>query len=127
MFLTGSWGTVSDYGWDMRDVQVVCRQLGLGAAVKALGGAFFGWGRGPIKRSKVDCIGHETALGWCRHLDWNRLPRSHSRDASVVCQGIYTIIYIYIYMYIYIMQLSQCHMYTRYIYSVEIIHDIVAH
>jgi hypothetical protein len=87
MFLTGSWGTVSDYGWDMRDAKVVCRQLGLGAAVKALGGAFFGWGRGPIKRSKVDCIGHETALGWCRHLDWNRLPHSHSRDASVVCQG----------------------------------------
>ena len=25
------------------------------------------------------------------------------------------------------MKLSQCHMYTRYIYSVEIIHDIVAH
>ena len=86
-YFAGSWGTVCDYGWDMRDAKVVCRQLGLGAAVKALGGAFFGQGGGPTMFSNVDCIGHETTLGWCLHSGWKGRGCSHSRDANVICKG----------------------------------------
>ena len=88
-YYAGSWGTVCDDGWDIRDAKVVCRQLGLGEAVKATRGASFGRGVGSTILSKVDCIGHETALGWCLHSGWKKRSCSHSRDASVVCKGKY--------------------------------------
>ena len=86
-YFAGSWGSVCDDGWDMRDAKVVCRQLGLGAAVKAIGGAFFGQGGGPTMLSNVNCTGHETALGWCLHSGWKGRSCSHSRDANVICKG----------------------------------------
>ena len=71
----------------MRDAKVVCRQLGLGEPLKAIGGAFFGQGGGPTMLSNVDCIGHETTLGWCLHSGWKGRSCSHSRDANVICKG----------------------------------------
>ena len=86
-YFAGTWGTVCDDGWDMNDAKVVCRQLGLGEAVKAVGSALFGQGRGHTMLSNVDCIGHESALGWCLHSGWRGRTCSHSKDASVVCKG----------------------------------------
>ena len=87
-YYAGTWGTVCDDGWDINDAKVVCRQLGLGEAVKAVGGALFGQGQGYTMLSNVDCIGHESALGWCLHSGWRRRNCSHSKDAGVICKGI---------------------------------------
>ena len=84
-YYAGSWGTVCDTGWDMNNAKVVCRQLGLGGAVRATTGTFFGRGTGRAILSNVDCTGSETALGWCLHSGWN--SRSCSQAAGVVCKG----------------------------------------
>ena len=81
----GSWSTVCDTGWGLNDAKVVCRQLGLGGAVRATTGSFFGRGTGRAILSNVDCTGSETALGWCLHSGWS--SRSCSQTAGVVCNG----------------------------------------
>ena len=84
-YYAGSWSTVCDNGWDLNDAKVVCRQLGLGGAVRATTGSFFGRGIGRAILSNVDCTGNETALGWCLHSGW--ISRSCSQTAGVVCEG----------------------------------------
>ena len=84
-YYAGSWSSVCDDGWDLNDAKVVCRQLGLGGAVRATTGSVFGRGTGRAILSNVDCTGNETALGWCLHSGW--ISRSCSQTAGVVCEG----------------------------------------
>ncbi|XP_069315914.1 deleted in malignant brain tumors 1 protein-like [Eulemur rufifrons] len=81
----GSWGTVCDANWDTWDADVVCRQLGCGRSVAALGGAHFGQGSGKILFGDADCIGLELYLSRCPHSEWYHHECSHGDDASVVC------------------------------------------
>ncbi|CAI5655015.1 unnamed protein product [Oreochromis niloticus] len=80
----GSWGTVCDDAWDLKDAAVVCRQLNCGTALSATTDAHFGEGTGPIWLRRVDCSGHERSLSEC---DLNRSQPScgHSKDAGVLC------------------------------------------
>ena len=84
-YYAGSWGTVCDVGWDLNAAKVVCRQLGLGRALRATTGSFFGRGNSRTVLYNVDCTGNETALGWCLHSGWN--SRSCSQAAGVICEG----------------------------------------
>ena len=44
IFFNGEWGTVCDDGWDDTDAGVVCRQLGFGSSVTAIGSSWL-WSR----------------------------------------------------------------------------------
>uniref|UniRef100_A0A674K0A5 SRCR domain-containing protein n=1 Tax=Terrapene triunguis TaxID=2587831 RepID=A0A674K0A5_9SAUR len=77
------WGTVCDPNWDMEDAKVVCKQLGCGSAVSALGNAHFGEGSGRTWLFLVDCGGDESALWDCSHRGWGSC--SHANDASAIC------------------------------------------
>uniref|UniRef100_A0A8B9S4S3 SRCR domain-containing protein n=1 Tax=Apteryx owenii TaxID=8824 RepID=A0A8B9S4S3_APTOW len=88
VFHDQQWGTICDDSWDLTDAQVVCRQLGCGAAVSAAGSAWFGQGTGQIWLDDVNCSGAETVLTECRVRPWGDHNCNHGEDAGVECSGI---------------------------------------
>ena len=80
----GEWGTMDDDNWSIEDVSVVCRQLGCGAAIGFLGGAYFGLGLGPIWLLYISCSGVESTVSDCRHSnikDHHNDSYTHDWDA----------------------------------------------
>ncbi|XP_037396103.1 scavenger receptor cysteine-rich type 1 protein M130-like [Pygocentrus nattereri] len=88
VFYNAEWGSVCDDLWDIRDAQVVCRQLGCGPALSADGSAVFGAGKGPIWLNRVKCRGNEIHLWDCPHSLKKHTECSHRQDAGVTCKDI---------------------------------------
>ena len=87
IYYNGSWGTVCDDDWDIKDARVVCRQLGYPIALSAPHSARFGQGSGKIWLDDVQCRGNETSILNCRHRPWGVHNCGHSEDASVICSS----------------------------------------
>ena len=85
VFYHGIWGTVCDDDWDLRDANVVCRQLGFPGAVAASTSAAFGQGVGQIWMDDVRCTGYENSLTECGHRGWGIHNCAHSEDAGAMC------------------------------------------
>ena len=81
----GSWGTICDTRWDLRDARVVCRMLGFDGALGAPGSATFGQGSGCIHLYDVGCDGTEDNLAVCAHTGSQRYSCNHTSDAGAVC------------------------------------------
>ncbi|XP_022810214.1 deleted in malignant brain tumors 1 protein-like, partial [Stylophora pistillata] len=86
VFYNGTWGTICDDYWDLREADVICRQLGYDGALSAPGDAAFGQGTGQIWLDDVECVGHETVIAQCNHKGWGIHNCGHYSDASVVCR-----------------------------------------
>uniref|UniRef100_A0A8B9T079 SRCR domain-containing protein n=1 Tax=Anas platyrhynchos TaxID=8839 RepID=A0A8B9T079_ANAPL len=81
----GTWGTLCDNAWDMRDAEVACRQLGCGPVVYALGQAAAGEGTGPMWL--MECRGTELSLQDCWAQPGDSGACQHKADAAVHCSG----------------------------------------
>ncbi len=90
------WGSVCDDQWDISDAQVVCRQLGCGAALRADGNLIFGAGEGVVWMNRVECRGNEIHLWDCplslkKHTDCSRKEHAgltcagHSQHRGIFC------------------------------------------
>ena len=92
IFHDGTWGTVCDDNWDIKDAAVVCRMLGFKHAWTAIS---FGvsvaeqgvdlYGTGPIWLDDVKCNGNESSLIECSHNGWLVHNCDHLEDAGVLC------------------------------------------
>ncbi|XP_049329383.1 scavenger receptor cysteine-rich type 1 protein M130-like [Astyanax mexicanus] len=80
-----TWGSVCGDLWDIRDAQVICRQLACGPALSANRRAADGSGGGTIWMNRVKCRGNEIHLWDCPHSLKNHTDCSHS--AGVTCGG----------------------------------------
>ncbi|XP_049334515.1 deleted in malignant brain tumors 1 protein-like isoform X6 [Astyanax mexicanus] len=80
-----TWWSVCGDLWDIRDAQVICRQLGCGPALSANRRAADGSGGGTIWMNRVKCRGNEIHLWDCPHSLKNHTDCSHS--AGVTCGG----------------------------------------
>ena len=85
IFLNEVWGTVCDDSWDIREANVVCRQLGFQRALEAVSGAAFGPGADPILLDDVECTGDEETLAECSQNGVGQHDCGHSEDAGVRC------------------------------------------
>ncbi|XP_025755302.1 uncharacterized protein LOC102078007 isoform X6 [Oreochromis niloticus] len=90
IFYNNTWGTVSDYNWDLNDAEVVCRQLDCGSALEVPQSSKFGAGTGQVWLSGVSCSGNESSLTECQHTGWGNYYNyyGHSYDVGVICSGV---------------------------------------
>ncbi|XP_054848819.1 deleted in malignant brain tumors 1 protein-like [Eublepharis macularius] len=88
IFHNHQWGTICDDDWSMKEAEVVCRERGCSAALKAHTKAWFGQGSGPIWQDDVNCVGTETSLSECIVGPWGPKNCHHGEDVGVECTEI---------------------------------------
>ncbi|NWT07809.1 MARCO protein, partial [Vireo altiloquus] len=82
IFHKGSWGTICDDGWTVRESGVVCRMLGFNRAVTSFSAPA---GTGQIWLDDVSCKGSEITITDCSKRDWGAHNCNHNEDIGVEC------------------------------------------
>uniref|UniRef100_W5NBL1 SRCR domain-containing protein n=1 Tax=Lepisosteus oculatus TaxID=7918 RepID=W5NBL1_LEPOC len=76
---------ICEADFDMKDAEVVCRQLDCGFPAVLLRGAHFGEGQGLIRTEEIQCRGNETRIHDCPTSTREHQSCTHSNDISLVC------------------------------------------
>lgn len=84
----GRWGTVCHDSWDMKDVAMVCWELGCGAAKHTPVGMLYlpvAEEDRPVFIQVALCNGTEEALAECEQVE--TFDCGHDEDTGAVCEG----------------------------------------
>ncbi|XP_060677690.1 deleted in malignant brain tumors 1 protein-like [Hemiscyllium ocellatum] len=86
IYYKGTWGSVCDDSWDVRDAEVVCKQLGCGGALERALPSSCGPGTGPVWLKDVNCSGNESFLWECPSAPFGQQDDcSHKEDVRIMC------------------------------------------
>ena len=83
----GTWGTICDDQWDLKDAAVICRMLNYSGVLAAPMYAAYGGGSGKILFDNLDCFGNESDIEDCPHNGLGVHNCIHDEDAGVICQS----------------------------------------
>uniref|UniRef100_A0A182PHK4 Scavenger receptor class A n=1 Tax=Anopheles epiroticus TaxID=199890 RepID=A0A182PHK4_9DIPT len=83
----GTWGTVCDDDFGVREARVICRQLGFNGTAEVRK-SVYPPGTGQIWLDQVACNGTETSIEDCVHWHWGEHNCGHAEDVGVRC-GVY--------------------------------------
>ena len=88
VYRSRAWITVCDQTFDFREASVVCRELGLGSAIKAVKRAAYGRGFGRVWTDILNCSGREKSIFDCplKKRSFSSLCY-HGNDVGVMCAG----------------------------------------
>ncbi|XP_068740263.1 scavenger receptor cysteine-rich type 1 protein M160-like isoform X1 [Montipora capricornis] len=88
VYRDGTWITVCDQTFDFHEASVVCRELGLGYAIKAVKKAGYGRGFGRVWTDVLNCNGRENSIFDCplEKRGFTSLCY-HGNDVGVQCAG----------------------------------------
>ena len=91
VYANGAWGTICDDDFDIKEANVICRMLGYFGALEALGGAYYGQGRGKILMDQLECVGDEESIFNCPiNSTIGQHDCTHREDAGVECNSFLT-------------------------------------
>ena len=71
LYYQGQWGSVCSSRFDLREANVVCRQLGYPSAARFWPGNHFGQGTGPSLLYNLECFGFESSIDKCFFTQWD--------------------------------------------------------
>uniref|UniRef100_A0A182WB30 Scavenger receptor class A n=1 Tax=Anopheles minimus TaxID=112268 RepID=A0A182WB30_9DIPT len=83
----GTWGTVCDDDFGVREARVICRQLGFNGTAEVRKNVYPP-GTGQIWLDQVACNGTEASIEDCVHWHWGEHNCGHTEDVGVRC-GVY--------------------------------------
>ncbi|KAL6467234.1 hypothetical protein MHYP_G00250380 [Metynnis hypsauchen] len=81
-----SWTTVCEVGFDWKDAEVVCRELGCGRPL-TLQGALFGEGKHQFGTEEFQCNGTENRLRTCRTSNREENTCARGKPVGLTCSG----------------------------------------
>ena len=92
VYYDGQWGAICDYGWDINDAMVICRQLGYESALRpTINSAYSIAQNSLLWLDFVSCRGNESSIQFCAHSGWGVAYCGVGDEAGVICTSMTTI------------------------------------
>lgn len=85
VFYRGKWGRICSNKFDIKDAQVICRQLGFKEALAEFTGSNVEDSKLPFLMSEVSCTGHESELASCARTD-REVDCAGDMSAQALCE-----------------------------------------